>query len=661
MTDIALARELDFGRTGDDVEGGFFAYHGLMAPGVRLFRSRTFGVRALIISLLFLLPIGFLSFQAILEKRSVIKASQQELQGLRYVRDLYGVLRATETVVQQTLAADPAQRIAARGQLETELKKLEQTEQALGAAIQTTKAYAEMRQQLQKADESAQGFSAFVNHSRLVKAQLHLLDAASDGSNLALDSDLTTYYLIDTLTKGLPALNERSVQTAAAALAVLRAKAMSPQLQRVFSDNEVMIDYHFGRLKSGLAKIAGARPDLAVALKSEAVVANSSALFKEVEKSVTDASELDADPAAFMALAEQALRSQTELSQNALQAINELVAERVSGQQRALLWLVGGVSLLLALVAYLFYAFYLVTNGGLRKTAEHLRSITQGDLSGLFKGRGADETAELMETLQEMQGSLRTMVHEVRTSAEHIVKESHQIAGGAADLAGRSSSSSASIESSVGAIEHIATALLNTAKNTDEAARIAAGNARVSEHGAVVVGNVVQTMQEIQQSSKRIGDIIGVIDGIAFQTNILALNAAVEAARAGEQGRGFAVVASEVRALAGRSTDAAREIKGLIASSLERVDAGTVVVKGAGDTMREMVANAKVLNDLLGQIAQASNEQNLAVAEVRRTVNELESSTQQNVELVEQTATSSNSLRAQSDHLITLVERFRLN
>jgi methyl-accepting chemotaxis protein len=259
-----------------------------------------------------------------------------------------------------------------------------------------------------------------------------------------------------------------------------------------------------------------------------------------------------------------------------------------------------------------------------------------------------------------MQRALRDIVGQVRGSSDSIVHASSEIANASMDLSSRTEQTAANLEESASSMEQISATVRHTADNVREAAQVASGNSQSAAHGGSVIAAVVSTMQEINTSSKKIGDIIGTIDGIAFQTNILALNAAVEAARAGEQGRGFAVVASEVRSLAQRSAQAAREIKTLITTSVEKVEAGTHIVKGAGETMQELVINARRMNDLLAEISTAAAEQSSGVTQVGVAVNDLDRMTQQNAALVEQTAAAASALKDQASGLAEEVAKFRM-
>ncbi|MBL8363233.1 MAG: cache domain-containing protein [Rubrivivax sp.] len=318
------------------------------------------------------------------------------------------------------------------------------------------------------------------------------------------------------------------------------------------------------------------------------------------------------------------------------------------------------VAAALLAAAYLFLSFYRVMEGGLKETRRHLQAMTNGDLTSSPTPWGRDEAAQLMLDLRAMQTSLRQMVRRVSHASDEIVNSSGEIASGALDLSARTEQAAGNLEESAASMEEIASTVRNSAEHTREASRMARHNAETAAEGGRVMGEVMATMDGIRTSSARIGEIIGTIDAIAFQTNILALNAAVEAARAGEQGRGFAVVAGEVRSLAQRSAAAAREIKTLIGSSVDQVESGAEIVRRAGSTIETIVASARRVDELLGEVATAADEQNQGVAQVGRAVQDLDRMTQQNAALVEQTAAASAALKDQAHALAAEVERFKL-
>ncbi|HEX5358124.1 MAG TPA: methyl-accepting chemotaxis protein [Aquabacterium sp.] len=285
--------------------------------------------------------------------------------------------------------------------------------------------------------------------------------------------------------------------------------------------------------------------------------------------------------------------------------------------------------------------------------------IAQGDLSvRINTGYGA-EFGELMQALQKMTHSLATLVHDVRESTEGITTASAEIATGNQDLSNRTEQTASSLQETASSMEQLTGTVQQSAQAAQQANQLACSASDAAQRGGQVVSQVVSTMQDIAASSRKINDIIGVIDGIAFQTNILALNAAVEAARAGEQGRGFAVVASEVRNLAQRSANAAREIKSLIAASGDRVDSGAQLVSEAGQAMNEIVGAIQRVTDMMSDISASASEQSDGISQVNQAVVQLDQMTQQNAALVEESAAAAASMRDQAQRLSAAVNVFR--
>jgi methyl-accepting chemotaxis protein len=296
----------------------------------------------------------------------------------------------------------------------------------------------------------------------------------------------------------------------------------------------------------------------------------------------------------------------------------------------------------------------------LQEAVSLARDVADGDLTRDIDVKSNCETGQLMQALKDMTGNLQTLVSQVRSGTDTIATASSEIASGNQDLSSRTEQQASSLEETASSMEELTSTVKQNADNARQANQLAQSASGIAQKGGDVVGQVVGTMASINESSRKIVDIISVIDGIAFQTNILALNAAVEAARAGEQGRGFAVVAAEVRNLAKRSAEAAKEINTLINTSVERIESGTRVAQGAGDTMAELVTNAERINGLLSEISTAAAEQSAGVSSVGASVQQLDRMTQQNAALVEETAAAASSLRDQAVELADEVATFKL-
>ncbi|MCI1007326.1 methyl-accepting chemotaxis protein [Herbaspirillum sp. C7C8] len=306
---------------------------------------------------------------------------------------------------------------------------------------------------------------------------------------------------------------------------------------------------------------------------------------------------------------------------------------------------------------------YLMARSIIKPLNEAVRvaeNVAAGDLTTRIEPHSRDETGQLMAALRKMNDNLVDIVTGVRRSTDSIATASGEIASGNMDLSSRTEQQAGSLEETASAMEEMTSTVRQNADNARQANQLAATASQVALQGGEIVGRVVTTMEEINQSSRKIVDIIGVIDGIAFQTNILALNAAVEAARAGEQGRGFAVVASEVRSLAQRSAAAAKEIKGLISDSVAKVEGGSLLVAEAGHTMEQVVSSVRSVTDIVGEISAASVEQSTGIEEINRAVGQMDQSTQQNAALVEQAAAAAGALQEQAATLASAISIFRL-
>ena len=346
----------------------------------------------------------------------------------------------------------------------------------------------------------------------------------------------------------------------------------------------------------------------------------------------------------------------TELNTKGANAAHQ---EAKSEYASARLWVIG--QLLVSVVVAVLFAQWItrLIKQPIDEGVRTARRIADGDLTMQVRASHKDEIGDLLRALSEMQDTLASIVGGVRRNSEGVASASAQIASGNHDLSARTEQQASALEETAASMEELNSTVKQNADSARQASQLATNASAVAVKGGEVVQRVVETMRGINESSRKIADIIGVIDGIAFQTNILALNAAVEAARAGEQGRGFAVVASEVRSLAGRSAEAAKEIKELIGASVERVEHGSQLVDQAGSTMTEVVGAIRRVTDIVAEISAASDEQSNGVAQIDQAVTQMDTSTQQNAALVEEMAAAASSLKGQAQELVTAVSVFR--
>ncbi|MCA1175216.1 MULTISPECIES: methyl-accepting chemotaxis protein [unclassified Pantoea] len=336
------------------------------------------------------------------------------------------------------------------------------------------------------------------------------------------------------------------------------------------------------------------------------------------------------------------------------------VAENLAAYQR-MMWLLGVVMVVvIGVIALCWFGLRKILIKPLNDNIQHIQHIAQGDLTQTIAIEGRNEMSQLASSLHEMQQSLVRTVSNVRDGSDAIFTGASEISAGNNDLSARTEEQAASLEQTAASMEQLTATVKQNAENARQASQLALSASETAQKGGNVVEGVVRTMSDISGSSKKIADIISVIDGIAFQTNILALNAAVEAARAGEQGRGFAVVAGEVRSLAQRSAQAAKEIKGLIEDSVNRVNSGSQLVGTAGETMSEIVSAVTRVTDIMGEIASASDEQSRGIDQVGQAVTEMDRVTQQNASLVEESAAAAASLEEQASRLSQSVAVFRV-
>jgi len=641
--------------------------YGFWAPGVKLMRNLPFSGKALIISAIFLLALLTPGYLFVAEQLRNMAFSSQERTGVallqRFAPVMHGLLVTRNTTRAHLGKFDAASRyLAARAQTDKALAGFEAHLASTGDPLALQSEFDKLKAAWLATATSKNGADEQASpvFGPVTAATLGLLERIGDKSNLVLDPELDSFYLVSGLLFAMPQVAENLGQLWGWGTYVLARPGMSIEQEKNYLLWAVQLDSSIHQARSFMQRAVAARPALKSSLdigilddatKFHAFAKDHEELFRQQ----------DLTPQIYYDKGEAALARVQAFYDQGLPTLDGLLAARVKGLKVGLLVSASLVALLLAVASYLFFTFFLVTRGGLRLIDEHLRELAAGDLRRMpHKPWGQDEPAEVILNLREAYSALHLLIDQVRHSADALQDASVDITTASTDLLARTEAAAANLEQQSASMSQIGQKVGDTAQRAEMASSFATENAHVAESGGKVFDEVTATMREIHASSSRINDIIAVIDGIAFQTNILALNAAVEAARAGESGRGFAVVATEVRSLAGRSATAAREIKTLIAASVDKVDTGTRVVEQAGQTMKEVVTNAGQINQFLREISQASSDQAASVEEVGAAIRELDQSTQQNALLVDGTTQAALALRQQADTLLAEISRFRV-
>lgn len=644
---------------------GFFTFHGPWAVGVRLFRMLTFKAKALCVSLAFGVPIALLGFSFLQTQLERIEFLQSERAGVALMVPFTDVLHGLLDVRNATRASLGGHDVGDDYLLGRQ--RVDAALQAVAAEIEKRNDHLNLRGDFQRLQiawrataysstgTDAEGRTVF---GPVTEASIALLRSIGDNSQLVLDPKLDSFYLVNALVLNLPKVAEDLGQLWGWSTYATGKGGLDSSQFRRYTVWDAGAKTGIEEMQLNFHRAIKARPSLGGELVLNGLDAASTYRGMAADPSKFIGAAVTPDE--VYALGRDALRDLMSVNRTGLRALDAILAEREHVLHRERVLVMAVTILFVLFAAYLFHCFYLVMDGGFKEVRRHLESMSAGDLTTAPRPWGRDEAAHLMLSITSMQNSLRAIVSNVRAASGCIVNASCEIASGSGDLSVRTEDAAAKLELSAASIEQISATVRQTAANASEASAMAESNAELAIRGGEVIGAVVSTMNEIQKSSRQIADIIGVIDSIAFQTNVLALNAAVEAARAGEHGRGFSVVAAEVRGLAQRSASSAREIKSLIHSSLEKVDSGTHVASNAGAKIHEIVDSAQRINKLLSEIAIGAREQSLGISQVEESVSGLDRMTKQNADLVEQTAAASGLLKGQADELVAEVSRFVL-
>jgi methyl-accepting chemotaxis protein len=498
-------------------------------------------------------------------------------------------------------------------------------------------------------------------HTALVPKLLDVEDQVADHYGLNLDPDVDSYQLIQTIYYQLPYLSEALGMMRAKGAGLLATKSATPEDRLVLSAIVAQVADRLHQTTSQFDKAARANPALAAALDGPMrdVREQAQQTMRLAMEQIVKPDALTYSGSDYVKRTTAAIDAQYAFAGKATVMFDGLLDTRISALKHTRLGMLAAVAALFAFGGLMLAMIARSVTQPLNNAVEIAERVAAGDLTTDIAAAGRNETARLLSSLGRMNDNLRSIVREVRVSVDTIGSAAGDIASGNADLSSRTESQASSLQETAASMEQITSTVKQNADNAAQASEVAGQASLVARRGGQVVTDVVATMEAINESARKIVDIIGVIDGIAFQTNILALNAAVEAARAGEQGRGFAVVAGEVRTLAQRSAAAAKEIKQLIGESVERIDAGNRLVSQAGASMDDILSSVQRVSGIVSEIVVASREQASGIHQVNDVITHLDDTTQQNSALVEQAAAAAASLDEQARNLARTVSVFR--
>lgn len=634
----------------------------IMRPGVNLFRNIRFKTKAALISFAFLVPLVVLLALFVQAKSESVRSTQDELDGFHLIGQFVSLNRATQEYRRAVLTEVASGGVTAgssRADVAAKISIVKSGAASFHQDERIGKSAEELDSLLIGAAPAAQGlFKVFSTHGRLNHHVSKLTSQVADASGLTLDPEFDTYYLMDLSTNLTPKLIEAISRMSAIASTVAQLEKDGEIASIELAQQEGLVESLLEGVDQEIEKIVGAHPEYKDQLKLDVLHVQ----LKKFREMVGD--DVGKGGAARAELIQkqgaQIVAGLSNIQDYSLRQLEGLLRQRMGKLKQQLFMTLSLVALSLLCALYMFTSFYRVMESGLRHVGTYLDAMAHGDLTNEITPKGSDEVTELMRSMAIMQESLLKICGLMRTSATEIKGNSAEVAQGSMDMSTRTVQTQNRLQETASTMVEISSTVQSTADNAEQATKLARENTNLATHGGEVIAEMVTTMEGIRDSSNKIGDIISVIDGIAFQTNILALNAAVEAARAGEAGRGFAVVASEVRALAHRSAEAAKEIKKLITESVERVEGGNTIVKNAGDAIEKVVRSAQDINQLLVEISASAREQSIGVKDVESVLQELDAMTQANSALVEQTSASAAVLDNLANELVQEIQVFKL-
>ncbi|CAN5904502.1 hypothetical protein BH11PSE12_BH11PSE12_23910 [soil metagenome] len=640
----------------------------LLSPVIALMQRLRLFPKFLIVALIFALPALLVSGLLIAELNKSISFSEQERVGVLHVRQVQELLRLTQqhrALRHLALAGNAAaqqQALKTQQELNAKLALFDNVQQA-HPALGITAAFGKSQQAWQALLQtlpSAKAKDSYAAHSALIDQWYKLSTQIADRSTLSLDPKVDTYYLINIFTKTFPELANQIADIAARGAPYIDTGVLEPNEDVLINANVMLASRDISRMSAQLESMLRDNPGIKSSLAAQqSVVVQNLAFLERARNEVMNALN-QTSGTEFLGAGQKSVDGWYAYANAAASLLDASLQERIASDVLKRNVILAAIAGMLLLATYLLSGFYVAFSRDVKKLHDAVECVTQGDLSQSMQSQGKDEIARLLTAFDGMRQVLARLVADIRHGTESITTASSEIAHGNADLSSRTEQQASSLEETSAAMEELTTTVRQNAQSAQQANKNALAATAIANAGGTAVTELIGMMDGIQHSSKKISDIIGVIDSIAFQTNILALNAAVEAARAGEQGRGFAVVATEVRNLAQRSASAAREIKTLITTSVEQVAAGGRQVQSAGQTMEQIVVSIHAVTGNMHDISVASAGQRTGIEQVNATLGQLDDITQQNSALVEQAAAAAESMHDQAIRLTQAVAVFTI-
>jgi len=639
-----------------------------LLPAIRLMEQLRLLPKFLLVTLMFMLPLLLVTGLLFNELEKSIASARQEQTGLQLVARTEALIiqvQQQRALRHMTLGGN-AKMVPVATQTQAGISKQLQAlsgEDGTFDKLGLSEALAAINKSwtaVQNAPADIKPKDSYTAYSALIVQLQKLKEEIADRTRLRLDPETNTHYLALTLLDAIPALSSDLLTIAGRGASYIDTGLLEANEEVMLASTVTMSKFELTQLSTKLDALFYETPEWKTQLQKQLTALTATSAFleratNEVLKSVDQTSGEQ-----FFLAAGTTVQALQELSNASSRLLQAALDERIASHSLHRNLMMAAILLVLAIAGYLLAGFYFSFRQEIGLLGNAVERAAAGDLRHQGAPRGKDEIAVLGGAFTGMSVSLAQLIADVRSSAKIIAVAAREIATGNGDLSNRTESQASSLEETASSMEELTATVHKNADNAQQANRLALSASDFAVKGGAVVNNVVVTMDSIKQSSRQIVDIIGVIDSIAFQTNILALNAAVEAARAGEQGRGFAVVASEVRGLAQRSANAAKEIKTLINDSVSKIDAGGKQVHDAGRTMNDIVTSISHVVTIMADITAASQEQSTGIAEVNNAVTQIDEITQQNAALVEEAAAAAESLQEQADMLARAVSVFKL-